>query len=191
MITIPSRFENSDFTLIPPEIKAKFEDIFKTKKGIYLYGEVGTGKTYILYAICKELYKRKNEFEKEKKFYSNYNCSVWNTTNLLREIKNEFDNKRSGLDSLGDCMDYEGILMLDDVGSEKLTDWVKETFYLLINSRYEKNLLTIITGNFSLQDLADRIGDRTASRIVEMCDVVELLGKDRRMIKPNKIQVKI
>src|SRR3990167_7956081 len=193
MINIPARFMDADFSTLPPNIQGKFDNLFgrdDDKIGLFLHGGAGVGKTYMLFAYAN---KQQNIIEEQKKLGKYYGSGVlfWNTTNLLREIRNEFDNKKSGWDSLADCMDYENTLMLDDVGSEKMTEWVRETFYLLINARYEKMLATIITSNFSLQELAERIGDRTASRIAEMCEIVELVGKERRIIGSSKSQIKI
>ena len=68
-------------------------------------------------------------------------------------------------------------------GSEKITEWVLETFYLLINKKYNERIPLVITSNFKLMNLATQLNDRIVSRIVEMCDVVELTGEDRRLIK--------
>ena len=112
---------------------------------------------------------------------------IENSTEMLREIKSSFDVKNKKYDPLEDTLNFKGLYILDDVGAEKLSEWVQETFYLIINKRYEEMRPTIITSNFNINDLAQRIGDRTVSRIVEMCDIVELKGKDKRMEKTNKI----
>ena len=63
-----------------------------------------------------------------------------------------------------------------------ITDFVEEKLYYLINNRYINMLPTIFTSNFSITELAGRIGERSASRIVEMCDIFELGGDDKRFL---------
>jgi DNA replication protein DnaC len=72
-------------------------------------------------------------------------------------------------------------LILDDLGTEKVSDWVLQSMYQIINARYVQMRQTVITSNHSLEELRSRIGDRIPSRIAEMCEVFELRGKDRRV----------
>ena len=78
-------------------------------------------------------------------------------------------------------MEHHGLLFLDDLGAENATDFVRDTLYLIINRRYEGKLPVIITSNLDLGELSDSVGDRIASRIAGMCDMVELEGGDRRL----------
>ena len=74
-------------------------------------------------------------------------------------------------------------LALDDIGSEKATDWALQMLYLLIDRRYSQMLKTIITSNLTLDQIADRLDDRISSRIAGMCKIVSIKGKDRRLAK--------
>ena len=78
-------------------------------------------------------------------------------------------------------MDFKGLLFIDDIGAEKMTEWVAETFYLILNYRYNEMLPTIFTSNLSPSELAERIGDRIVSRIIGSSDVIKLDGEDRRL----------
>jgi len=177
---IPERYQNAQFESVPQDIRERFEKIRETRRGMYIHGPVGTGKTHIAYAL------KKHWDEQGRR------AIFWNTTELLRSIKNDFDKKLYDRDREEErIMDSRGLLFLDDIGSEKITDFVAETFYLIINHRYQEKLPIIFTSNLPIADLADRIGDRTASRIVEMCDVIELIGEDRRMESVQKAQVNI
>jgi DNA replication protein DnaC len=71
-------------------------------------------------------------------------------------------------------------LVLDDLGAERVTDWVAEKLFTIINHRHDEDLETVFTSNLSLEQLADHIGERTTWRIVEMADVVELSGPNLR-----------
>jgi DNA replication protein DnaC len=73
-----------------------------------------------------------------------------------------------------------GLLLLDDLGAAKSSEWVEETTYRLLNHRYESMLPSIFTTNLPLADLRTGLGDRIASRLVETCDRVVLTGSDRR-----------
>lgn len=170
---IPARYENASYDDVPENIKAFLRVMKDTKKGIYIHGTVGTGKTHIAYAI-----------KKKWESVTGRRVQFWNTTELLQEIKDDFDRDNySKTRTLERLMDSEELLILDDIGVEKVTDWALERFYLLVNRRYNEMRPIIFTSNFSLGELAERIGDRTVSRIVELCEVVRLDGTDRRLRK--------
>lgn len=172
-MSIPMRYQDASYDDVPKNIKDLYENMRTTRKGIFIHGSVGTGKTHIIYAL-------KKHWDQEIAQGSEF----WNTTELLREIKDEFDrgvyDKRRVVEKL---MESTRLLFLDDIGSEKSTEFVQETFYLLINRRYNDMRPVIFTSNFSLAELSARIGDRTVSRIVELCDIVALNGQDRRLAK--------
>lgn len=179
---IPDRFKDTKYEDVPNEIRTLFEKMPETKRGIYIHGSVGTGKTHLCYAI------KKKYDDPQGRFWAKF----WNTTELLREMRLDFD--RNGMDKKHveeELMDRKYLLILDDVGAEKMSDWVAETFYLIVNKRYNEMLPTIFTSNLSIADLAERIGDRTVSRIVEMCDVVELIGKDRRITNTKSLKINL
>jgi DNA replication protein DnaC len=170
MSKIPPRYESAIFEDVPEAIKEAYSNL--SDKGIYIHGSVGTGKTHIAYALLK------------KTRADGRSAMFWNTTEMMRDIRRDLDRDsydKTHTDSF--LMDFKGVLFLDDIGSEKMTDWVAETFYLIINRRYNYILPTVFTSNFSIAELADRIGDRTVSRIVEMCKVIPLNGDDRRLSK--------
>lgn len=168
--SIPKRYESAQYQEVPDNIKQLFELIPETRRGIYIHGGVGTGKTHVAFALYKEA--------QEKKIA----CLLWNTTEMFREFRldiRRLPNEARGVEEA--LIKDRGLVIFDDIGAEKLTDWVAETFYLIINKRYEEMLPTIFTSNLTIPELADKIGDRTVSRIVEMCEIVKLDGKDRRL----------
>ena len=181
---IPARYEMAKYEDVPKEIRDLFEKIKESGKGIYIYGAVGTGKTHIAYAL-----KAKYDGVEPQIPYAMF-C---NTTKLLHDIRQDFDKSREQKDFWDDeVTKHEYLLILDDVGSEKISDWVSETFYLIVNERYNHMRPTIFTSNLPLKALSERIGDKTTSRIVEMCDVVELDGIDRRVKNlPKRIKIKV
>ena len=72
------------------------------------------------------------------------------------------------------------MLFVDDLAAAKLTEWTEEVTYRLVNYRYEQCLPGIFTSNVPPAQLRDALGERIASRLVEMCERIVLKGDDRR-----------
>jgi len=171
-MNIPKRYEHAKWEDVHENIRPQIEKLRETRKGLYIYGAVGCGKTHAAYAIYKHMVE---EMKLTVRFH--------NTTELMFDIKKDFD--RTNYDKARwdeKLSDFRGVLILDDIGTERMTDFVAETFYLIINKRYNEMLPTIFTSNLEIGELADKIGDKTASRVVEMCDLVFLTGDDRRLL---------
>lgn len=171
MQRIPPRYASVDLNLCDERIKVWAYGP-KKSKGLYLYGPVGTGKTFAAYSIFKTI------------LANGITAKIGNSASILQDIRDDF--KYGSRDAyyrskFDEWIDYTGVLIVDDLGSEKPTDWVLETFYTLINTRYEHMRPTIFTSNYSIEEMASRLGDRIASRIVEMCEVMKLDGNDRRL----------
>ena len=77
-------------------------------------------------------------------------------------------------------------LFLDDLGAEKLTDFVRQITYYILNEREQHQLLTVITSNFSIKDLDKQIDSRISSRIAGMCEILKFTGKDQRLKSNDK-----
>lgn len=170
MINFPKRYENVSYSDVPKNIKDLFENVKNTRKGIYIHGDVGVGKTHIAYALAK-----KSIDDKKKTMF-------WNSSELVKTIKDDFDRpfmeKRLPEDKI---KNFNGLLIIDDLGAEKISEFVADVFYLIVNKKYNDMIPVVFTSNLSISELAKRVGDRTASRIVGMCDVVKLEGNDRRV----------
>jgi DNA replication protein DnaC len=72
------------------------------------------------------------------------------------------------------------VVVLDDLGAERPTAWAQEALYELINAIYEADCRLIVTSNLKFSQIARTLGERIASRLVEVCTVVPLDGPDRR-----------
>lgn len=72
------------------------------------------------------------------------------------------------------------LLLLDDLGAAKQSQWTEELTYRLVNHRYNHLLPTLVTTNLPVAELRDAVGDRVASRLAEMTERVILTGRDRR-----------
>jgi DNA replication protein DnaC len=183
---MPPRFRD-----LKPETKLFIEA--QGGKSFLITGTVGTGKTRLLLEILLadmlsnfEIIKTVNfdevYFDKNPQSYiPKVNKKFLTVPDVLRKIKDEFDKPVHP--SFIDNMMNTDILYLDDLGTEKASDWVKEQLYLVINHRYNYMKSTVITTNLSVSEIAESYGERFASRLVEMCEIIKLVGEDRRTQK--------
>jgi len=133
-----------------------------TGKGIYLWGPNGTGKTHLAVAIIKT-----------------YGHALFVSTIAL------FDAIKTSYNTGEPCDVYEAsknidLLVLDDLGAERPTDWVQERLFALLSNRYDELLSTVVTSNHSPTDLPRIVGQRSASRILGSCLTIEVGGIDHR-----------
>ena len=158
--------------------------------GLLFTGSIGVGKTHLATSILRTLIVDKGA----KGVFRDYR-------ELLKEIQSSY-NKQSQiteLEILEPVLECE-VLVLDELGAVKPTDWVWDTVSLVLNTRYNRKRTTIITTNFidepppslgqarvtplktQLQEetLGDRIGQRMLSRLAEMCVTVTMQGEDYR-----------
>ena len=142
--------------------------------GLFIHGPSGVGKTFLTASLARELFVRGSDVK-------------WRFESLPRlvmEIQDCFHKKTSSLDFLKEIVESE-ILVLDDLGVEKLTEFVYQAIYFVLNEREMNCRPTLITSNFSLAEIQDKFDSRISSRIAGMCRVIELRGSDRRINKRN------
>jgi DNA replication protein DnaC len=147
------------------------------ERGLLFMGTVGVGKTHLSVAILRELVEKKG-----------VPCLFYEFGALLKDIQNAYNpiSQTSELQVLGPIFEAE-VLVLDELGASKPTDWVRDTMMQIINARYNEKKLTIFTTNYldklrSPKDetLEERIGVRLRSRLYEMCKTVTMEGEDYR-----------
>lgn len=158
-------------------------------KGLLIIGKIGTGKTHLAVGIIRELILNRG-----------IPCLFYDYRELLKEIQNSYNSavQTTELEVLRPVFETD-VLLLDELGAVKPTDWVWDTVSLILNTRYNDNRTTIITTNFEdqpaaavagsrspakavarIETLGDRIGERMRSRLQEMCRIVTLDGTDFR-----------
>ena len=161
----------------------------RSDKGLLIIGTIGTGKTHLAVGILKELIDTRG-----------IPSLFYDYRELLKEIQNSYNStvQTTELDVLRPVFETD-VLVLDELGAVKPTEWVWDTVSLILNTRYNNNRTTIITTNFEDQPaaavsgslsparaasrnetLGDRIGERMRSRLHEMCRVVTIDGTDFR-----------
>lgn len=206
---IPLRYEHCDFSTFQYDpgdknqtsvIKARtfagrfVEDYPVEKTGILFVGTVGVGKTHLAVGILKALIWDKG-----------IHCLFCDYRELLKSIQNSYNAsvQATEMEILRPVFEAE-VLLLDELGAVRSTEWVFDTVNYILNSRYNNNKTTIITTNFPdrpeqdkvevdnlssrsaadraarRETLGDRIGERMRSRLHEMCKKVEIEGPDYR-----------
>ena len=150
------------------------EGLFAKPPGLYIHGPRGTRKTLLASILANALMRD----GKAVLFES--------VPDFLNEIRQSYNDKTT--DAVTETARTVEYLFLDDIGAERTSEWVEEQLFSLLNHRMNERLPTIITSNYDVPDLADKLspddgegGLRIASRIAGMCEVVGIDGEDWRM----------
>ena len=135
---------------------------------LYLTGPAGTGKTHAAAATALDA------------LLANSRAVQWiNVPGLLAAMRASF-NSGEAMPTPAEMVRYRDLVVIDDLGAERPTEWARETLYGLINEAYERVVRVIITSNVPPAKLKDALGDRVVSRLAEMCIVIPFTGPDRR-----------
>lgn len=185
-------FPGADSSIALAQISAsRFVQEFEPRggAGMLLVGGIGTGKTHLGVGILKELIATRGSA-----------CLFCDYRELLKQIQNSYNDsvQATELQVLRPVFEAE-VLLLDELGAVKPSEWVWDTVSLILNTRYNDNRTTIITTNFAdeaaagaskslsparaasrEETLGDRIGERMRSRLHEMCRIVKMNGPDFR-----------
>lgn len=190
---IPKRFQHCDLNNFEPACISVGRALMNTKRfvdeyplvdvGLLYLGRCGVGKTHLAVAGLKQL------------IVKGIGGLFYDFRDLLKEIQDSYNpnTHNSELKILSPVFEAE-ILVLDELGASKPTEWVQETITHIINKRYNDKKVTIFTSNYldmpigSAYDesLTDRVGVRLRSRLHEMCRLVPMEGDDYR----EKLRVK-
>ena len=158
--------ENEQITKAMKRYVENFPELKKQGKGLLLYGNVGRGKTYAACEVANALIDK------------GYSVLVTNFSRVLNTLQSTYE-KQEYIDSLNDF----ALLVIDDLGIERSTEYAKEQVYNVIDSRYRAGLPMIITTNLSMDNIknpADVENGRIYDRIIERCFPIEFNGQNRR-----------
>ena len=161
---------------------ADLDDNLAAGRGLWLMGDTGTGKTTLGMLVAKEA------------LAVGKTVAVYFTPKLLTQIRQTYQatDSEDAYDAFFKRLTSVDLLYIDDLGSERHTDWVVEQLYALINERYENERSMLVTSN-AIGDvdkgqrlLEEQIGARSVSRLVEICgDPLPLFGPDQRVESPR------
>lgn len=186
-----TRFREADGTLAEALLTARgfVRDYpaYTEGKGMLLVGTVGVGKTHLAVGVLDALVRQKSATG----LFCDYR-------DLLKQIQHSYNPQTAvtEMDVLQPVFDAE-VLVLDELGASKPTEWVWDTVAHILNTRYNDKRTTILTTNYlnlpppnatgngaaaKMRDetLGDRIGERMRSRLMEMCVTIEMRGPDWR-----------
>ena len=146
-----------------------FSEFKKQGKGLILYGEIDVGKTFAAACVANALIDK------------GYPCLVTNFARIANTVQGTFE-KQDYYDSLSRF----ALLVIDDLSTERKTEYMQEIVFNVIDDRYRAGLPIIITTNLTSEELkhpADITYQRTFSRILEICHPIKVEGKHRRREK--------
>jgi DNA replication protein DnaC len=163
----------------------RFSDAFPVvDKGLFLIGPPGVGKSHLAAAALKQAIMR-----------SGARGVFYTVPHLLKLIRSTYNPvvKTAEMEVLQPVLEAD-LLVLDDLGAEKPSEWVEETLNLVVNTRYNERRPTIFTSNYEEKEqtaegdsLLERVGRRIHSRLYEMCEFLEFGGVDYRRFAPKNV----
>jgi DNA replication protein DnaC len=141
-------------------------------RGLWLQGDVGTGKTTLAMLVSKHAIE------------AGFTVAIYSLPRLLARIRRTYDGDAGELSYLEFFrrLTSVDVLHIDDLGAEKKSDWVLEQLYAIVDERYAMNRSIVVTTNMQVDELEEQIGLRTVSRLAEMCNAVHMHGANQRYV---------
>jgi DNA replication protein DnaC len=207
---VPPRYEHCTLLSFEPGSDALLQALKKAESyctgypyvgpdeglGLLFTGDNGVGKTHLAVAVLRELWEKKGA-----------RGQFWDFHELIREIRHSYDEetRTTELQVLAPVVETD-VLLLDDLGAWKMTEWMLDTLFFILNSRYMSKRATLITTNFPdaapeqagrdatlrrREYLVERVGTRLRSRLVEMCLLVKMHGDDHRQARQQANEIAV
>ena len=177
--TLPDDFEHRDLFL---RFGENIVDRIRRGSGLYVHGRVGNGKTTAACAVAMTYIVAQTHVDITRGRSSPQLVQFVNVPTLLDSIKRGFadDEQRARSDSMVQTLSSVPLVVFDDIGAERPSEWVRERLLTIVGARYESELTTIFTSNLTLAELSEPLGARLPSRIAEMTVPIPFNGPDRR-----------
>lgn len=165
-------FENDDkadlrLSTAATNFSERFRTFYTEGKGLLLFGTVGTGKSYAAACIANRIIE------------NGYSAKMTNFATIINDLQNISRDKNEYIRDLNRC----DLLILDDLGAERQSQFAQEIVFSVIDSRYSAKLPLIVTTNLTGEELknpADAQAGRIYDRILQRCFPLEVNGKSRR-----------
>jgi DNA replication protein DnaC len=150
-------------------------------RGMWFTGDVGTGKTTLAMLVSKAAME------------ADRTVAIYSLPRLLGLLRDSYDDDAAySLTELLDRLCAVDLLHVDDVGAEQSSPWVLEQLYTIVNTRYEDGKALLLTTNLDREALIQQIGERTVSRIYEVCgDPLPMWGEDNRISRPMPVEIAV
>jgi len=145
----------------------RFDEMCQKRQGLLFWGTVGTGKSYTAACIANELMER------------NIPVIMTSFVKILQNIQGDQEEEKVFMSRLNDAE----LLIIDDLGTERATDYALEKVYNIIDSRYRAGKPLILTTNMTVREMQENMDiryKRIYDRIYEMCFPVQVPGRSRR-----------
>ena len=161
-------------------LKNFYDEYPNSKKGLYLHGSFGSGKTYLVAALLNELAKK------------NYKTVIMYYPEMLSRLKSTFDSTVESYNEVFDKIKTCDILLIDDIGAETVTNWSRdEILGTILQYRMEHELSTFLTSNLTIEELETHLSlvknnmdkvkaRRIIERIKQLTTDMELSSVNRR-----------
>ena len=148
-----------------------FEDRFKAGNWLMLVGSFGLGKTHLALAAAKETLKYFANQEIKGNMNTVYSgrpkVKFISSSEMIQNIRDSYDSDQLDEKSLMDGYKNTSLLVIDDLGTEKASEWQQEKMYIVLDYRYRELLPTIITTNLGVGQLQEHLSERVVERIIE------------------------
>ena len=167
-------FENGDAVRICSEYVKDFDIISReNKNGLFITGSCGVGKSHIAFAVANALIEKGNS------------AIAMTMIDLLLKIKSSFNDEGQSEEQILKIYEDCSLLVIDDLGKEKPTEWALQMIYAIIDRRYNAMKPIIVTTNFNASELIKQFGDSSIAnaivdRLFEICQYVPIAGESFR-----------
>ena len=152
-------------------------DMIEKGQGLIIVGPPGCGKSHLVSAVANKVRE------------AGYSVLFERAPKLLMRLRSAYNSKSRVCElELFEALGRVDLLVIDDLGAEKRTDWSEQTIYTVIDERYASGRATLITTNLSLEELEEKVGERTMDRLIGSCRIIENRASSYRQERAGQLK---